>query len=153
MSEAPDPNPYQSPPNAPPIPPGRSDVLTRVNGPSIGLFITGGIGIPIQLAGLALNILGAGFAAAGAGNQEQRMMQMFSGGFGIVTGLFGLAIGALIIYGAWKMRNLEGYGLAMTASILAMVPCLSPCCLIGLPFGIWAVVVLSDASVKAAFRA
>jgi len=51
-----------------------------------------------------------------------------------------------------KMKKLENYGLAMTASILAMIPCLSPCCLIGLPIGIWAVVVLSKPEVKSAFH-
>jgi hypothetical protein len=51
-----------------------------------------------------------------------------------------------------KMKRLESYGLAMTAAIIVMVPYVSPCCILGLPFGIWALVVLCDSSVKAAFR-
>ncbi len=51
-----------------------------------------------------------------------------------------------------KMKKLESYGLAMAASIIAMIPCLSPCCLIGLPIGIWALVVLSKPEVKSAFH-
>ena len=39
------------------------------------------------------------------------------------------------------------------ATIIAMVPCISPCCLVGLPIGIWALVVLMKPEVKAAFRA
>ena len=39
----------------------------------------------------------------------------------------------------------------MTASILAVVPCVSPCCLVGLPIGIWALVVLSKPEVKSQF--
>jgi hypothetical protein len=50
------------------------------------------------------------------------------------------------------MQSLRSYEFALTAAILAMVPCLTPCCLIGLPFGIWAVVVLSKAGVKSQFR-
>ena len=38
------------------------------------------------------------------------------------------------------------------AAIVAMIPRISPCCLLGLPFGIWALVVLSNGTVKAAFR-
>jgi hypothetical protein len=49
------------------------------------------------------------------------------------------------------MKRLENYGFALTGAIVAMVPC-SGCCLLGLPFGIWALVVLSDSSVKEAFR-
>ena len=63
-----------------------------------------------------------------------------------------LAVGGLIIYGAMKMMRLENYGLAMAASIIAMVPCLSPCCCLGIPVGIWSIVVLTNAEVKAAFR-
>jgi hypothetical protein len=59
---------------------------------------------------------------------------------------------ALIAWGAWRMRHLRSYGLAMTASILAMIPCFSDCCcLIGLPVGIWSLIVLLDKDVKAAF--
>jgi hypothetical protein len=38
----------------------------------------------------------------------------------------------------------------MVASIFAMLPC-NPCCLLGLPIGIWALVVLSNEDVKDAF--
>jgi hypothetical protein len=59
---------------------------------------------------------------------------------------------ALIAWGAWRMRQLRSYGLAMTASILAMIPCFSDCCcVIGLPVGIWSLIVLLDKDVKAAF--
>ena len=67
-------------------------------------------------------------------------------------GIVNLALGVVVIVGAVKMKNLESYGFAMASAIIAMVPCISPCCLLGLPFGIWALVVLSDAGVKAAFR-
>ena len=51
-----------------------------------------------------------------------------------------------------KMKKLESYGWAMTASILALAPCISPCCLVGLPIGIWALVVLAKPEVKSAFH-
>jgi hypothetical protein len=50
------------------------------------------------------------------------------------------------------MQRLQMYGLAMTSSILAMIPCLSPCCLLGLPFGIWALVILNQDHVKQSFE-
>ena len=33
-----------------------------------------------------------------------------------------------------------------------MVPCISPCCLVGLPIGIWALVVLNKPEVKGSFH-
>jgi hypothetical protein len=62
-----------------------------------------------------------------------------------------MQVGAAILFGALKMMRLQSYGWAMAAAILAVIPCLSPCCCLGIPFGIWALVVLSKPEVKAAF--
>ena len=57
----------------------------------------------------------------------------------------------LIFIGAVKMRNLQGYGLAMTASIIALIPaCANECCC-AFPFGLWAIIVLANQDVKRAF--
>jgi hypothetical protein len=40
----------------------------------------------------------------------------------------------------------------LAAAIVALIPCFSPCCLIGLPIGIWALVVLSKPEVKSQFE-
>jgi hypothetical protein len=56
----------------------------------------------------------------------------------------------LVIAGGNALRKQSSYGLAMTGSIIAVIPCLSTC--LCLPFGIWALVVLNDPDVKAAFR-
>jgi hypothetical protein len=74
----------------------------------------------------------------------------------VVTASAAGAAGALVVclvmlFGALSMKKVHGYGFAMAAAILAVIPCTSPCCL-GLPFGIWALVVLNDPAVKAAFR-
>ena len=39
----------------------------------------------------------------------------------------------------------------MAGAIVAMLPC-SGCCLLGLPIGIWAIIVLIDSDVKRAFN-
>ncbi len=71
---------------------------------------------------------------------------------GIIGGVFGLIMDTLVIAGAWSMQSLRRYGLAMTGAIVALVPCLSPCLILGMPFGIWALVVLASSDVKQAFR-
>jgi hypothetical protein len=65
--------------------------------------------------------------------------------------LVGLPSAGVLILGGLKMRRLELYGLPVVASILAMMPCHLGFVL-GLPIGLWALLVLSRAEVKAAFR-
>jgi hypothetical protein len=63
-------------------------------------------------------------------------------------------VALVVLLGGVKMLSLSGRGLAITGSVLAMIPCVnSLCCIVGLPVGIWALVVLSDPGVKAAFGA
>ena len=50
------------------------------------------------------------------------------------------------------MLKVKSYNMALVASVISVIPCFSACCIVGIPFGIWALVVLNDASVKAAFR-
>jgi hypothetical protein len=59
-------------------------------------------------------------------------------------------IGIVMIVGGLKMMRLESYRWAMTASILALLPC-SPVGLLGLVMGIWSLVVLNRRNVIAAF--
>jgi hypothetical protein len=121
-------------------------------GPVMGLMVVAGVGMFIQLIGLAMNLLGAGIGAATGESGEAKLQAMASGVGGIIGGIIGLAMGGVIIYGAMKMKRLENYGLAMAVAVIAMLPCISPCCLIGLPVGIWALNVLVKPEVKSAFR-
>lgn len=123
--------------------------MDMVKGPSIGLLVTGILGIVAQVIGLVVNLLNIGVAASEGG--EQAAVGILGGGTGIVFNIIGTIIGIVIILGALKMQKLQSFGFAMTASILAMIPCISPCCLLGLPFGIWALVVLNKPEVKGAF--
>jgi hypothetical protein len=59
---------------------------------------------------------------------------------------------SIILAGALRMRNLRSRGLARGACILALIPCLGPCFVLGIPFGIWGLVVLKDPQVSAAFE-
>jgi predicted PurR-regulated permease PerM len=79
-----------------------------------------------------------------------QMMQGIGVGY-VVLFILALILSVVTILGGMKMKNLQSRGLAMTGAVLAMIPCISPCCLIGLPVGIWALVVLNDPDVKAGF--
>ncbi|NQU26119.1 MAG: hypothetical protein HQ567_32940 [Candidatus Nealsonbacteria bacterium] len=57
----------------------------------------------------------------------------------------------LIIAGAVGMRQARNYGLAVTASVVALMPC-GLAFFLSMPVGIWALVVLLDPKVKATFK-
>jgi hypothetical protein len=138
-----------------PIPPGPlvpgPSVAEQVNGPAIGLIVAAVLGALLKLVLLICNLLGASFASHSR-MPSDAWVNLFSGALGAVSSVVGIALSVVILLGALKMRKLESHGFAMAASVIAMVPCLSPCCFLGLPIGIWAVVVLSKPEVKNAFH-
>jgi hypothetical protein len=148
------------PPAAPGVPPpgllqvaSQPTASSQVQGPAIALIIVAALDFIIATISLIINLAGSGMGRFGPiGNPEiERLLEMTSGIAGIISSLVNIGIAVLIFVGAQKMKNLQNYGLAMTATILAMVPCFSPCCLVGLPLGIWALVVLLKPEVKSAF--
>jgi hypothetical protein len=124
--------------------------LQQVSGPATGLIVVGILYFLGAILGLVFHLVGSSILS---NNQMSNpaIANMFSGSIGIISNIFVFVLGGLILYGGIAMKKLENYGLAMAASIVAMLPC-SACCLIGLPIGIWAVVVLSKPEVKGAFH-
>lgn len=126
---------------------GRGVAADAVAGPAIGLLVTGILYLLTGIYGIFNFIVSTGVppppqadAAFQVGYQVGRI------GPAILWPLFGI----LITLGGVKMKGLQSRGLAVTAAILAMLPC-NPCCLLGLGMGIWAVVVLGRDDVKNAF--
>jgi hypothetical protein len=83
----------------------------------------------------------------------QKMLHLMYGPLGIANVFVELAISALILVGAKKMKSLQSYEFALAAAAMALVPCLTPCCgyLLGIAFGIWSLVVLRKPEVKSHF--
>jgi phosphate/sulfate permease len=115
-----------------------------VRKPANGLLIAGGINIlciiPFTLI-MGGTVLMSGHLFPHAGDQNVAALSL------LVT-----CIGAVIIYGVMRMKELENYKWSVISSILAMLP-ISPGCVLGVPFGIWALSVLLRKEVKEAFAA
>ena len=139
------------PPPPMPVPAMSGEAVNQINGPAIGLIAVAILGFVLQGIALVVNLLGASLFATSQMPSEA-WGRMMSGSLGVISNVIALVVSILILVGGLKMRKLENYGLAMAASIVAMIPCISPCCLIGVPIGIWAVVVLSKPEVKSAFH-
>jgi hypothetical protein len=135
--------------------------LDKVRMPAILLIIVG-----------ALNIPGAFFWAVTGANaiwgadtnaQISKEMNMpvldpaaakMGASFYFVLCVFSLLAAAITIFGGMRMLKLRSYGLAVFASVLAAIPCISPmgCCGVGEGAGIRSFVVLMNADVRSAFR-
>jgi hypothetical protein len=136
----------------PPVGIDRAAAAAKVNPPAIALMIVAGLAIMGQLLSIVMNMVGAAmpFGMPGGSHEADRIMSMMSGTLGVVIGFLMLIVYGVVVYGAIKMRQLQNFALALTASIMVMLPC-SCCCVLGLPVGIWALVVLNDANVKQSF--
>ena len=134
---------------------GRDAALQLVKGPVIGLKVTAILGLFLVVVGLVINVLMLSGIHIGPQQiydpQMQKYFNTLGGGLGIVQDIIGGIVGVIVLIGAAKMQKLQNYQFALTASIVAMVPCISPCCVFGLPFGIWALVVLNKPEVKSQF--
>jgi predicted Zn finger-like uncharacterized protein len=123
------------------------EAKAAVSGPAIALMIAGILGLVmggLNIIVAVVNLAGGG-GGPGGGNPDPANL------VGQVIGAFvSLIWGGIVTAGAVQMKRLHGFGSAMTASIVALLPC-NPCCLLGLPFGIWALVVLNRQEVKDAF--
>jgi len=123
-----------------------------VSGPATGLLITGVLNGFFAFLGLLGNLFASSMATIMAEDAQEQLMEWMSGGFAIASSVLGLLLAGFIIYAALEMRKLSQWGLAIGASVVAMLPCLTPCCIVGLPVGIWCLVVLMKPEIKAAFR-
>lgn len=133
---------------------------SMVKGPAMTLLILGGL----WLAYIVIEAMRAVLQLAGVvGMPTQEELDPFGTappwmtaevavlmGLGVSTVLFIAAV--LMLFGMFRMLQVRGFGLAMTGAIISMVPCMSPCCVIGIPFGIWALIVLLKPEVKYAFQ-
>jgi len=151
--------PTMAPPPSPPPSNAAIDAQQKVSGPAIGLLVTAIIGIVYQMISLLFNIFYISILDKIQGMQPTQGLEgfetftkLFTGIFAVVGFIFALTAAVIIIFGSIRMKRLQSWGLAVTASILAMVPCFSPCCCAGLPIGIWALVVLMKPEIKAAFK-
>lgn len=143
-------NPYASPVQPGFLPPPQNEV----NAPAIGLMVCSIIGLVLGLFGflsdavmLALGVF-EGLESHNQGPFSEYTQLAVRTVWGIV--LFFAA--AFVLYGALQMKSMKNYGVAKSAAVVAVIPCVGPCCLLGIPFGIWALVVLSKPHVQASFR-
>ncbi len=140
-------------------------MLGKVRAPAIALLVSNIIGMVFAAIQLAMgpdpmgmnekyfDMLNDSGTDLPPGFEEQfggMMSAMGSAGYSL--NIIGLLVGIFLVWGCIQMMNAQKYGVAMAAVIIGMIPCVGPCCVLGIPFGIWGLIVLSDVNVKALFQ-
>ncbi|HEV3117171.1 MAG TPA: MJ0042-type zinc finger domain-containing protein [Gemmataceae bacterium] len=128
--------------------------------PAICLLVAGVLGILVNVGQVAFVLLNPrepppanrpepkNFA-----EQLQRALEEGqSGPKPVIIGLVFAVVSLFVTIGAVLMLNRRFYGLAIATSIVAMVNIGNCCCVLGLPFGIWCLVILARPEVKRLFH-
>jgi hypothetical protein len=144
--------------------PREERAAAKTNAPGIALIVAG-----------VINVLGAlyfcftGFMSLLRPEQARATMEQFMGGQQkedisglmravgasyVALGIIGVICAALAIVAGNRMRALQSHTFCTVIAILVAIPCISPtaCCGLGEAAGIWALVMLCSAEVRAAFR-
>jgi hypothetical protein len=173
-------DPYASDPNSPseydesaaPIPRHLESINGRVRPPAIALIVVG----ILNLLGACFGFLNVALTASTPANElHQRLLDVYQafpalqdelkkrspdelknetvliyGGAGGVS----LVLSVLVIISGIRMLSLKNYALAVCGAVCTAIPCLScgGCCLVGQAIGIWALIVLLNPEVRAAFQ-
>ena len=143
-----------------PSTPGISESVIdeKIKVPAIGIITTGALGALLSLTGVITTLSGSnknteippGLPPEAAGLLKSYLLAMEP--FNLPLNLLALILSVLTLMAGIKMLHRRSSGLVMAGVIVGMIPCLSGCCCTGLPFGIWALVVLSNAEVRKSFH-
>ena len=136
-------NPYEPPAAAPTSPEGRGDLVPV----AISLIVVSVLWSFLALMGIVYfySQISDPDADADAGTRHLLTTYML---YMLVT----IAYSLMLVSGAFSMIRKGSYVWAVATSCLAMVPILGPCYFLGIPVGIWALIVLRRPQVRESFR-
>jgi tRNA A-37 threonylcarbamoyl transferase component Bud32 len=136
---------YDRPPEPRVFDPLREAARDHVRLPAAGMIAAGTMSL-LLIPVLAILGLLALTQRSVSDNQLFTMLALFG-----AAGVLSILAAAAQIVGGLRMKSLESRWLAMLGAIAAMIP-LNLSCVIGLPAGIWALLVLHRPEVQEAFR-
>ncbi len=154
----------------------RAQALSAVRRPALGLLVASGLALGLAAAAMlgTVGYLGAKMFAPDDGNLVQaapdptetkeartarkKVEQLLlaennfvslSTAFIVATSL--VLLNSIVLSGAIKMRKMQRHRSAVAGAAIAIIPVLSPLLILGIPFGIWAMIKLSDPEIKRYF--
>jgi len=144
-------NPYQSPnePSSFGAPPPASK--GKIMAPAVGLIVCGTLGLLFSIFNMVTAMAFPMAVDPNAPPFIQEMQRHSSGSVATTVQAAFVVVNLVIIFGGVQMARCASYGTAMTATILAMLNFGTCCCVIGIPIGIWSLVILLQPDVKGVF--
>jgi hypothetical protein len=124
-----------------------------VSGRATGLIVSGVINIAFAVYSLAIMAAQGGLVFVQGSRDASIVLAQVPiapVGINVVWSVVAFMVGVLTLIGALHLRRFELFHLVIAATVAAMLP-LTPGCLIGFPCGIWALAVLRNPEVRAAF--
>lgn len=153
-------NPYTAPqtPGYPPPPVGAGpdgadaqQARSRILFPAIAITVVSSLLELVFL--LDLVMIGTGSFENPMSGSGTGLDAFMGPGFLIGVCIFAMLLNGFVIFSMVQMMRLRTWGLALAGCIVSAIPLSSSaCCILSLPFAIWAIVVLVKPEVKAAFR-
>jgi hypothetical protein len=146
-------NPYASPGYSAPVSPTRALASKgKVTVPAVALIVTGAMG----LCGSIFSCIWSMVVEPPPIDPNmpplmQQFMQGSAGPMALAIQAVFIIVNLVVLAGAVQMLRFKAWNLAVTSTILAMINIGNCCCVIGLPIGIWGLVILMQNDVKLAF--
>jgi hypothetical protein len=131
-------------------PEARDAARRKLAAPAMSLVLVGIIDAALSVMGLLANLLGIGLTFLEGRAPEEAPWFLWRVG-GVAWCVAGIGLSGFVIWAALGMRRLQSYPMAFAACVIALVPCMSPCCVLGIPFGIWGLFVMHDDDVRPHF--
>ena len=131
---------------------GRANAKSQISGPAISLIVVASISLLVVTVGAVFDVVILATGAVDNMIQPQAMPKSTQVLVRLVWGLLLIVSNIVILIGSIKMLQLKNFEFSKITAILSVIPCLGPCCIAGIPFGIWALVVLGKPEVRNAFR-
>jgi hypothetical protein len=132
---------------------GAAAVTARTMPPAIFMYIICGMSICYGVFNTVANALGLQGDLPNFGGPQDEAAQKIGQVIGAAMVFLFIFRDLFLIYAFSRMHVAKSYGIAYAGAVISVIPCLgSPCCALGIPFGIWSLVILNDPAIKAAFR-
>ena len=127
-----------------------SSVRHRLKVPAIGLLVAGVVNLLASVSIVLLLVyVNLGYSMPGL-DFPDTYIEIAEIVLFLVIALVSLVLGIILVLGSARMVDLQSYPIAVFAAVASVLP-LAVGFPFGLPFGIWALLVLSRQDVKAAF--
>ena len=133
------------------------DMKSRILAPGVALLVVGILGFLAMAGTFSMVLISFAFNPAILEPQgielSEEEKQIQSTMLFITIGYYGVSALAQIpvILGGIGMIRCKWKSMVYFGSIISVIPCCSSFFVIGIPFGIWALVVMSDSNVRASF--